>query len=172
MAAIKRSVASKKPKSVKTPTKVAKTPTAARKTLKTGSSVPLEDIECIQFATWLRNHNIPHAHIANESRSSTKNAMIRGAKLKRMGQCAGVWDYEVYVPIYDIDGEIGEYQLLKIEMKRQRGGGSTTSKEQKDWGKVYDMAGIPCKVCFGCEEAVKFVKEFYREQNEDGNSIF
>ena len=57
----------------------------------TAKIVPLEDDECIAFAYWLRMNNIPAAHIANESRSSSRNALIRGAKLKKMGQSKGVW---------------------------------------------------------------------------------
>ena len=82
--------------------------------------IPLEDDECIIFANWLRVNNIPHAHIANESRSGSRSAMIRGAKLKRMGQSRGVWDYEIFVPVYGVDKTIDDYQLIKIEMKRKR----------------------------------------------------
>jgi len=121
--------------------------------------IPTEDQECEVFASWLKLNNIPHAHIANESRSSSRNAMIRGAKLKRMGQSRGVWDYEIWLPIKNlVDGEIDDYQLLKIEMKRKKGG--TVSPEQKAWGKIYEIAGIPCKVCKGAEEAIAFVKEY------------
>lgn len=120
---------------------------------------PLEDDECIAFADWLRINNVPSAHIANESRSSSKSAMIRGSKLKRMGQSRGVWDYEVWVPQRSlIDGSVDDYQLLKIEMKRRSGG--TVSPEQKEWQKIYEMAGVPCKICHGAEEAIDFVKEF------------
>lgn len=120
---------------------------------------PLEDDECIAFSQWLKLQHIPHAHIANESRSSSRSAMIRGAKLKKMGQSRGVWDYEVWVPVPSlIDGEIDDYQLLKIEMKRKKGG--TISPEQKEWQKIYEMAGVPCKVCHGAEEAIDFVKNY------------
>ena len=125
---------------------------------------PLEDDECITFSRWLDLHKIPHAHIANESRSSSKNAMIRGAKLKRMGQSRGVWDYEVFVPIRGVTDEVDSYQQLKIEMKRQKGG--TVSAEQKQWGAIYEMAGIPCKVCRGADEAISFVKSWYNEIDE------
>ena len=126
---------------------------------------PLEDDECIAFHQWLQLHNIPHAHIANESRSSTKSAMIRGAKLKRMGQSAGVWDYEVFVPMSGVTGEVDDYQLLKIEMKRQHGG--TVSAEQKKWQKVYETAGIPCKICKGAKQAIAFVEQFIYNKNDD-----
>lgn len=122
------------------------------------NNIPLEDDECIVFSDWLKVNNIPHAHIANESRSSSRNAMIRGAKLKRMGQSKGVWDYEVFVPIKGITGAVDCYQQVKVEMKRQKGG--TVSPEQKQWGKVYELAGIPCKVCKGAEEAIDFIKSF------------
>ena len=120
--------------------------------------VPLEDDECIRFANWLRVNNIPHAHIANESRSGSRSAMIRGAKLKRMGQSRGVWDYEIFVPVYGVDKTVDDYQLLKIEMKRKKGG--TLSPEQIEWGQIYKTAGIPNKVCKGAEEAIEFVESF------------
>lgn len=123
---------------------------------------PLEDEECIVFATWLRANKIPAAHIANESRSSSKNAMIRGAKLKKMGQSRGVWDYEVFVPIRGITGTVDCYQQLKIEMKKKKGG--TVSLEQKEWKKVYELAGIPCKVCKGADEAIAFVNEYFKQK--------
>lgn len=124
---------------------------------------PLEDDECIAFSDWLKAKNIPAAHIANESRSSSKNAMIRGAKLKRMGQSKGVWDYEVFIPVKGITGRVDCYELVKIEMKRRKGG--TVSAEQKQWGKIYELAGIPCKVCKGADEAIRFVEGYLKQDN-------
>lgn len=117
--------------------------------------LPLEDDECIVFADWLRGQHIPHCHVANESRSSTKSAMIRGAKLKKMGQVRGVWDYEVFLPVKGVTNRVDAYQEIRIEMKRQRGG--TVSPEQKQWALIYEKAGIPHAVCKGAEEAIKFV---------------
>lgn len=134
---------------------------------------PLEDAECIRFANWLRHKHpeIKFTHIPNESRSSSKNAIIRAKKLKAMGVERGAWDYELFIPVYDIDNEIADYQQLKIEMKRQRGGGSTTSPEQRAWGKVYETAGIPCRVCYGADDAIKFV-EGYAHIEDDEESPF
>ena len=120
------------------------------------NNCPLEDDECIRFSNWLALNKIPHCHIANESRSGSRSAMIRGAKLKRMGQSRGVWDYEVYVPIKGITGTVDCYELVKIEMKRKKGG--VVSPEQKVWGKIYEKAGITCKICKGADEAIDFVK--------------
>lgn len=161
-------------KNGKTPTSTPKTAKTAQKTRNTGKSVPIEDVECFNFVDWLNKYapDVVYAHIANESRSSKKDAAIRGRKLQRMGQKRGVWDYELFVPIYDVDGEIGTYQELRIEMKRQRGGGSTVSKEQKDWKKVYESAGIPTKICYGADEAIKFVKQFAQRIQFDDNEVF
>lgn len=161
-------------KNGKTPVSKPKTAKTAQKTRNTGKSVPIEDVECFNFVDWLNKYapDVKYAHIANESRSSKKDAAIRGRKLQRMGQKRGVWDYELFIPIYDVDGEIGTYQEIRIEMKRQRGGGSTTSKEQNDWQKIYDAAGIPTKICFGADEAIKFVKQFAQRIQFDDDEVF
>ena len=122
---------------------------------------PSEYEECKIFVQWLRLNNIPHSHCANESQSGGKNAIIRGAKLKAIGQSKGVFDYDIYIPVKGIDDEIYAYQMLAIEMKKKKG--STTSKAQKEWLKVLEMAGIPSRVCKGCEEAIKFVEEIKKE---------
>ncbi|MBR3254201.1 hypothetical protein IKF88_00505 [Candidatus Saccharibacteria bacterium] len=125
--------------------------------------VPLEDDEAIAFADWLRAMRIPHTHIANEIGGSTAAAKVRALKAKRMGQTAGVWDYEVFIPVENIYGEVDAYQEVRVELKRTKG--STTSPAQRQWGKVYEMAGIPCAVCKGAEAAIKFVETIRKEIN-------
>lgn len=121
-------------------------------------SVPLEDDEAVAFADWLRANHIPHTHVANEVGGSTKTAKLRAIKARRMGQTAGVWDYELFVPVRNlINGEVDCYQEVRIELKRKKGG--KLSEAQKKWGEIYAMAAIPCKVCRGCEEAIAFVRE-------------
>lgn len=126
--------------------------------MKTNEIIPLEDDECIVFHRWLELNQIPHAHIANESRSSSKNAMIRGAKLKRMGQSRGYFDYDVFIPIKGVDGTVDCYELIKIEMKRKKGG--TVSPDQKKWQQIYELTGIPARICKGADEAIAFVEEY------------
>ena len=128
--------------------------------------VPLEDDEAIAFADWLRARGIPHTHVANEAGSQTKSAKIRAMKAKKMGQTPGVWDYEIFLPIVNIFGEVDAYQEVRIELKRIKG--STTSQAQKKWGEIYEMAGIPCAVCKGAEKAIQFVEQVIREiEGED-----
>ena len=161
-------------KNGKTPVSKPKAAKTAQNLRNTNKKVPIEDVECFDFVDWLNKFapDVKYAHVANESRSSKKDAAIRGRKLQRMGQKRGVWDYELFIPIYDVDGEIGEYQEIRIEMKRQRGGGSTTSKEQKDWQKIYESAGLPCKICFGADEAIAFVKQYVQRLQFDDNEVF
>lgn len=128
---------------------------------------PIEDVECEVFHDWLELYNIPHTHIPNESKSQTRAAVIRGAKLKRMGVSPGYWDYDVYVPILDLDGELGGYELIKIEMKRAKKSLSTVSKAQKNWGKIYELAGIEGYICYGAEEAEARVVEVYERINQE-----
>lgn len=122
---------------------------------------PHEDEEAIVFADWLRAMRIPHTHVANEVGGSSKTARVRAIKVKKMGQSAGVWDYEIFVPVKNIDGDIDAYQEIRVELKRKRGG--TVSEAQKKWGKIYGLAGIPCAVCHGADEAIAFVEAIMKE---------
>ena len=126
---------------------------------------PKEYDECLAFSEWLKLNKIPHHHIANESQSGNRNAVIRGAKLKRMGQSRGYWDYDVYIPVKGVIGETDCYELVKIEMKRKKGG--AVSKEQKEWQIIYEKAGIQCKICHGADEAIAFIKNLYTEINSN-----
>lgn len=121
------------------------------------AGVPLEDDEAVAFSDWLRAMHLPHTHIANEIGGSTKTAKLRAIKAKRMGQTAGVWDYEIFIPITNIDGEVDAYQEVRVELKRRVGG--TVSPAQKNWQQVYELAGIPCAICKGAEKAIEFVKQ-------------
>ena len=127
--------------------------------------VPIEDIECRDFHHWLDERNIPHEHIPNESRSSKRDAYIRGQKLKSMGVSPGYWDYDIYIPVLDLDDKIGGYELIKIEMKRAKKSLSKVSPEQKQWGKIYELSGIDAYICYGAEDAEKVVVEKYEKIN-------
>lgn len=128
---------------------------------------PIEDIECEVFHNWLEQYDIPHTHIPNESKSQTKAAIIRGKKLKKMGVSSGYWDYDVYIPVLDVDGTLGGYELIKIEMKRAKKSLSKVSASQKKWGKVYELAGLECYICYGAEAAEKVVEEVYERINQE-----
>ena len=91
---------------------------------------PKEEDEQRAFVQYLRMRNIPHHHCANESNSGTRNAMIRGAKMKSLGTSRGFPDLLIFLPIYDVFDEIGAYRPLAIELKRQKGG--AVSSEQKE----------------------------------------
>ena len=127
--------------------------------------VPLEYDEAMVFADWLRIKQIPSTHIANEIGGSTKTAKLRALKAKKMGQSAGVWDYEIFVPITNVFGEVDAYQEVRVELKRKKG--STVSEAQKRWGEIYELAGIPCAICKGAEEAIKFVEQVIKEIGGD-----
>lgn len=131
------------------------------------ANVPIEDEECQMLHSWLDRHNIPHEHIPNESRSGKRDAYIRGRKLKSMGVSSGYWDYDIFVPVLDPDRKVAGYELIKIEMKRAKKSLSTVSMEQKNWGKIYAMAGIEGYICYGAEEAKKKISEVYERINQE-----
>ena len=128
---------------------------------------PIEDIECEVFHNWLEQFDIPHTHIPNESRSSKRDAVIRARKLQKMGVSSGYWDYDVYIPVLDLDDDIGGYELIKIEMKRAKKSLSTVSANQKKWGKIYEMTGIEGYICYGAEEAEARIEEVYERINQE-----
>lgn len=129
---------------------------------------PTEDVEAEAFAQWLRLKKLPFFHVANES-GRGRTAMLRTAKMKRMGQAKGVPDYFVAIPTswvrYDIrktakgsddKKSIFTSRLVAIELKRKKGG--RVSPEQKQWIKTLNDAGIEAIVCRGFDEARDFIE--------------
>lgn len=123
--------------------------------------VPLEDDEVMAFHQWLNIMDIPHTHIPNEIGGSTSAMKARAVKMKKMGTSKGFPDLLVLIPVCGIDDHIDSYQLCAIEMKRRKG--STTSPEQRQWIKKLELAGIPCAICKGADEAINFIKNLMEE---------
>lgn len=117
---------------------------------------PLEYDECRALHDYLRAEHLPHHHIANESQSGTRNGMIRGAKLKAIGQSRGFPDYAIVA----YDGETAEAWLLFVEMKRQKGG--HLSKEQAEWLSILAQTGALCMVSKGASPIIEFLQWFKR----------
>lgn len=123
---------------------------------------PSEYDECVVFHQWLTAKRYKHAHISNESQSGGTNAMIRGAKLKRIGQSKGFPDYVI---ICHQKGHPDYLDIIAVEMKRQHGG--TLSDEQAVWLKALDDAGIWTGVCKGADDAIEFVEAVTNRQPID-----
>ena len=130
---------------------------------KTTASVPLEEDEQMAFVQWCRIQDLTVHHSGNEIGGSTPAMKARALKMKKMGTSKGFPDLLVLIPVCGVDEIIDSYQLCAIEMKRRKG--STTSPEQKNWIKKLEMAGIPCAICKGCEEAIAFVTGIMEECN-------
>lgn len=128
---------------------------------------PTETQECEAFHQWLELKNIPHHHCANESQSGRRDAVIRNARNKRMGQSRGFWDYIIFIPIKKVDRvklNSPLYQIIFMEMKRKKGG--KLSDEQKKWGDIFKrtitsryLEFPSIAVCNGFDEARKFVED-------------
>lgn len=119
---------------------------------------PYEEDEQIAFVQWCHYNGVIVHHSGNEIGGSTAAMKARAIKMKKLGTSKGFPDLIVLVPVVGITGEVDCYQMVIIEMKRKKGG--TVSPEQKEWIKNLEMAGVPCKICRGAQEAIDFVKEF------------
>ena len=111
-------------------------------------TVPTEYQECQVFHQWLELNHIRHTHIGNESQIGGRAGIIRGAKLKAIGQSKGFPDYLVLV----------NGQLVAIEMKRQKGG--HVEAEQAEWLEALEACGVKTFICRGAEGAIKTVEKF------------
>ena len=110
------------------------------------SSVPTEYDECVVFHRYLELKHIKHTHIGNESQLGGRAGIIRGAKLKAIGQSKGFPDYLV----------IANNQLIAIEMKRQKGG--HVEPEQAEWLEALEDCGIKTYICRGASEAIEAIE--------------
>lgn len=123
---------------------------------------PKEDEEQIAFVQWCRLNKIIVHHSGNEIGGSTAAVKVRAIKMKKMGTSKGFPDLLLFLPVTNlIDGKVDAYQPVAIEMKRQKG--STTSPEQREWLRILEKAGIPCAVCKGAAEAIKYVNGLMAE---------
>ena len=128
------------------------------------TNVPLEEDEQRAFVTWCHLNGIYVHHSGNEIGGSIRAMKTRAIKMKQMGTSKGFPDLLAFIPITGVDDEIDAYQMLAIEMKRLKG--STTTREQKEWGEILEKAGIPFRVCKGAEKAIEFVNEYRNEIKE------
>ena len=117
-----------------------------KKTAKTKQPVPLEEDEQIAFVEWLETLDLTFSAI---NPNPGKQSYGTQAKNKRLGLRAGLPDFLIAIP--------NKY-LIFVEMKRTKG--SSTSQAQKDWiDTLNTIPNVECRVCKGCSEAIKFIRE-------------
>jgi hypothetical protein len=109
-------------------------------------SLPItsEEVEQANFVQWLEIKGYKFTAIPN---STYTKSWKQKAKNHRMGLRAGFPDIVV----------IADNHFIAIEMKRTKGGNNGTPA-QREWVKALAQAGIPAKICLGCEEAIAFVQ--------------
>ena len=89
-------------------------------------------------------------HIPNEIKCNA----AQGKQRKDIGVKSGVPD--LCLPVAR-----GQYHGLYIEMKAERG---RVSENQKKWLKRLMEQGYLAKVCYGFDEAIRCIKEYYDER--------
>lgn len=121
--------------------------------------VPTEYQEACCFVDWLElmkkaGKILDYCHVANESYGGTRADLIRGMKLKRQGRKPGVFDYEIFFP----ETPTKPACEIRVELKKLKGG--RVSPEQLYWSSIYDKCRIINGICYGADEAIRFVKRY------------
>ncbi len=107
---------------------------------------PTEFEHQVAFVDWLDYKGLKYTAIPNSTYTTSHNQKYRNWA---MGLRPGLPDLLVITP----------KGLLFIEMKRTKK--SSTSLEQKSWiDALQKCPGVEARICFGSNEAVKFVEEF------------
>lgn len=107
-----------------------------------------EESEQIAVVEWCELYRIPVVHIPNEG----KRSQAYGLKLRRLGMRRGFPD--LFVP----DAR-GGFHGLFIEMKKDKK--STVSRDQKKWIDYLSRMGYKALVCYGSDEAIRTIKQYF-----------
>lgn len=103
-----------------------------------------EDREQMNLVLWLTGKGYKFTAIPNSTFTRSWKQKLHN---KDMGLRAGFPDIVV----------IANSVFMAIEMKRSDGGAGAT-KLQREWVAALMAAGIPAKVCNGCDEAIAFIE--------------
>ncbi len=112
------------------------------------TDLPTEYEEQRRLVAWLREKKIPCQSSGNGFALDTGNNMYYMAKLKATGLSVGYPDLDVF---------IGNGISLHVEMKRQKGG--VVNEAQEKWVNWFNKNGYKAKVCYGAEDAKKWILE-------------
>lgn len=116
------------------------------------SDLPTEYEEQRRLVAWLRENKIPCQASGNGYSLNTQDNIKYIAKLKASGMSVGYPDLDVF---------IGNGVSLHIEMKRIKGG--IVSEAQERWINWLNNNGYYAKVCYGCDDAKKWIKSFLKK---------
>ena len=113
---------------------------------------PLESVEAKKLTAFLYIKRLTFLHIPNERKATAKQIV----ELKKQGLQKGACDYLVFLP----------GKVLAIELKRQDKSKSKLSIEQKLFlEKLAKFDYIKASVCYGADEAIKFINKEIKNGN-------
>lgn len=121
------------------------------------ASVPLEDDEQIVVMRWahLNAHNYPGLELLHHIPNGGKRSGREAARFRELGVKPGIPD--LHLPV-----ACGMYHSLYIEMKRRKGG--RVSEAQARCMAQLEKAGNMCQVCYGADEAIEAIRQYYKER--------
>lgn len=104
----------------------------------------------------LNPHRLPGLesifHIANGG----DRHLFVAKKLKAEGVRAGVPDLFLPVPLKGFHG-----LFIEMKDKKTKENNPTVSEKQKDWLSFLSQMGFRVSVCYGCDEAIETIKNYY-----------
>lgn len=111
-------------------------------------AVTAEDVEQIKIVSWIKQcTDLTVWHTANQRQTSVQH----GSLLKRMGVLSGVSD--LFFP-RSSNGKKGLFLELKV-------GKNKPTELQLTFIKNMKKEGYEGVVCWGADESIKFIKDFY-----------
>jgi hypothetical protein len=128
----------------------------AKAKLKSDDMIPPEKDEQKDFVKWLRDEN----KLRPADKKWIITASLNGVYLKGSDSykyIASLKSQGLDPDEPDIKISVGNGLTIYIEMKRIKG--SKVSPEQESRVKWYKDNGYPAKICFGCQDAIRFFKE-------------
>jgi len=109
------------------------------------------------FMDYMRYHEdaLPELRWIHAIPNGGARDVVTGARMKREGVKAGVWD--VFLPY-----PCGDYHGLYIEFKH---GKNKLTPEQREFGEYVEMHGYKTGVAYTVEEAIEIVRSYLGEWN-------
>lgn len=116
-------------------------------------SHPTEFEEQCALVEWLEIKEVMFTSIPNSTWTSSWKQKVKNTK---SGLRKGLPDMVIYVPTHKSKNK--KPRIIFIEMKRKKG--SATSPEQKKWMEAFWSVGIDAAICFGFDDAEKYLSQF------------
>lgn len=117
------------------------------------TDIPLEKDEQKRLCKWLKDNKI--GHWANGLGVKLDYDVKYISSLRSQGHYPGIVDMTILLP---------KGRAIFLELKRVKGG--VVSEQQEKWISYLQSLDYPTKVCYGADDAIKWIKEELEKNNK------